>query len=156
MMTDDSAERGYLLTLQGVTLVTMVSDGDVAMRMKIEIAEIVTAWWHGRLLPRREAPTATRIFDLGEVLPEPEAEPAPITIAGGIVGLQKHLVALADKNRGLDPAAVKELFNEHQVVIAVWRSSDAPGVGFLTLKGTEGQARRKEILHRNDDGDFVQ
>jgi hypothetical protein len=70
--------------------------------------------------------------------------------------LQKHLVALADKNRGLDPAAVKELFNEHQVVIAVWRSSDAPGVGFLTLKGTEGQARRKEILHRNDDGDFVQ
>jgi hypothetical protein len=44
MMTDDSAERGYLLTLQGVTLVTMVSDGDVAMRMKIEIAEIVPAW----------------------------------------------------------------------------------------------------------------
>jgi hypothetical protein len=41
------------------------------------------------------------------------------------------------KNRGLDPAALKELYSEHEVVIAVWRSPDAPGHGFLTLKGVE-------------------
>jgi hypothetical protein len=60
--------------------------------------------------------------------------------------LQKHLVKLAEKNRGLDHAALKQLFDEHQVVIAVWQSSDGPpGLGFLTLKGAEhllAQARR--------------
>jgi hypothetical protein len=139
-MTDDSAERGhYLLNLQQVVFLTMVADGNVANQAKAEIAEIVTAWWHGRLLPRREAPTVTSIFDLGEEMPGPEPAPAPVHIAGGVRGLQKHLVALADKNRGLEPAALKELYNEHQVVIAVWPSPDAPGHGFLTLKGaTEG------------------
>ena len=72
------------------------------------------------------------IFDLGEVMPEPEtAPPSPIPIAGGSPGLQKHLVALAYKNCGLDPAALKELYNEHQVVIAVWRSPDSPAKASL-------------------------
>jgi hypothetical protein len=143
--TDDSAERSYLLTLQGVVFLAMVSDGNVANQAKVEIAEIVRAWWHGRIVPRREAPTLTRIFDLGEELPGPEHEPARITIAGGVSGLQKHLVALAAKNHGLDPAALKTLFDEHQVVVAVWRSPDAPGMGFLTLRGAEhmfAQAKR--------------
>jgi hypothetical protein len=149
-MTDDSAGRHYLLTLQGVTFVTMVGDGNVANQAKAEITELVNAWWHGRLLPRREAPTLTGLFNLGEVFPEPEPTPAPIPIAGGALGLQKHLVALADENRGLDPAALKTLFDEHQIVIAVWPSPDAPGKGFLTLKGTEHlfeQAKRGARKH---------
>jgi hypothetical protein len=124
----------YLLTLQGVVLFCMVSDSDVPNQAKAEIAEIVNAWWYGRIFPRREAPTMTRLFDLGEELPGPEPKPAPIEIAGGAAGLQKHLVALAEKNRGLDPAALKQLYDDHQVVMAVWPSADAPGEGFLTLK----------------------
>jgi hypothetical protein len=145
-MTEDRAERGYLISQQGVVFLAMVSDGNVPNQAKVEIAEIVTAWWFGRIVPRREAPTLTSLFNLGEELPGPEPEsPAPITIAGGVSGLQKHLVALADKNRGLDHAALKELFDEHQVVIAVWRSPDPPDEGFLTLKGIEhlaAQAKR--------------
>ena len=137
-MAADSNERSYLISQQGVVFLAMVSDGNVPNQAKVEIAEIVTAWWFGRIVPRREAPTLTSLFNLGEELPGPEPEsPAPITIAGGVSGLQKHLVALADKNRGLDHAALKELFDEHQVVIAVWPSPDPPGEGFLTLKGAE-------------------
>jgi hypothetical protein len=146
MMTDDSAGRHYLLSQQGAVFITMVADGNVANQAKAEIAEIVTAWWYGRIVPRREAPTVTSLFNLGEVLPGPETAPSsPIPIAGGTLGLQKHLVALADKNRGLDPATLKELYDEHQIVIAVWPSPDAPGQGFLTLKGIEhlsAQAKR--------------
>ena len=57
MMTDDNTEGHYLLTLQGVVLVTMAMDGDVANQAKVEIAELVTAWWHGqRLLPAPRKP----------------------------------------------------------------------------------------------------
>jgi hypothetical protein len=142
-MTDDSAGRHYLISQQGVVFLAMVSDGNVPNQAKVEIAEIVTAWWYGRIVPRRETPTLTSLFDLGEELPGPE--PAPVSIAGGARGLQKHLVALADKNRGLEPAVLKTLFDEHQVVIAVWPSLDPPGEGFLTLKGIEhlsAQAKR--------------
>ena len=141
-MTDDSTERSYLLTLEGVIFVTMVADGNIANQAKAEIAQIVAAWWHGRIFPRREAPIITEIFNSGSELPEP---PAAVEIAGGVSGLQKHVVARADANRGLDHAALKELFDEHQVVVAVWRSPDAPGMGFLTLKGAEylfAQAKR--------------
>jgi hypothetical protein len=131
-------QRVYWLTREGVILITIIAEGNVPMRARVEIAQLVAAWWRGRLLPRREAPTVAMLLDESkyEELPEPPA-PAPIEIAGGAAGLQKHLVALADENRGLDHAALKQLFDEHQVVVAVWRSEDAPGSGFLTLKGAE-------------------
>ena len=133
-MTADSNEHGYLLTREGVILIAMVMDGDVAMRARVEIANIVAAWWRGQIVSRREAPTLADLLDDGpgsgwhEIdAPEPSA---PIEIAGGVTGLQKHLVALADKNRGLDPAVLKTLFDEHQVVIAVWPSPELAWRGF--------------------------
>ena len=52
--------------------------------------------------------------------------------------MQKHLVKLAEENRGLDHAALKKLFEQHDVVVAVWQSPDVvPGPGFLTLKGAD-------------------
>jgi hypothetical protein len=53
----------------------------------------------------------------------------------GREGIIMFLVELAEENRGLDHVTLKQLFNEHQVVVAVWPSSDGPR--FLTLKGTE-------------------
>jgi len=50
-------------------------------------------------------------------------------------GIIMFLVELAEENRGLDHVTLKQLFNEHQVVVAVWPSSAGPG--FLTLKGAE-------------------
>jgi hypothetical protein len=61
-----------------------------------------------------------------------------VEIAGGVPGLVKHLVKLAEENRGLDHFALKQLFDAHEVVVAVWQAEDfACGPGFLTLKGTE-------------------
>jgi hypothetical protein len=135
-----TAEREYWLTREGVIFITMVAEGDVANRARVEITQIVAAWWHGQTVPRREAPTMTMLLESGyEEPPEPAA---PVEIVGGVPGLQKHLVELANKNRGLDYSA---LIDEHQVVVAVWPSPDAPGMGFLTLKGAEhllAQARR--------------
>jgi hypothetical protein len=69
---------------------------------------------------------------------QPPEPPAPLEIAGGVSGLQKHLVKLAEKNRGLDHAALKQLFDAHDVVTAVWENPDVTrGPGFLTLKGAE-------------------
>jgi hypothetical protein len=75
------------------------------------------------------------------------AAPAPpVEIFAGVSGLQKLLVKLAEGNRGLDPAALKELYDQHQVVVAVWEDpSVVPSPGFLTLKGTDhllAQVRR--------------
>jgi hypothetical protein len=45
---------------------------------------------------------------------------------------------MAEENRGLDHAALKALFERHQVVMAVWQAEDkAGGPGFLTLKGAD-------------------
>jgi len=66
-----------------------------------------------------------------------------------VSGLQKLLVKMAEENRGLDHAALKELYDTHQLVTAVWQAegelSRPFGYGFLTLKGTEhliGQVKR--------------
>jgi hypothetical protein len=120
----------------------MKADGKVATRGQVEIANIVAAWYRGEIFPRSAAPTMTKIFDVPawEPPPEPPA-PAPLEIAGGVAGLQKLLVKMAEQNRGLDHAALKELFDTHQVVTAVWEVegelSSPPGPGFLTLKGAE-------------------
>jgi hypothetical protein len=138
-MTDDSAERSYWLTRKHVIFITMAMDGDVANEAKVEITEIVAAWWQGRLFSRREAPTVVSLLDDSAGYEEIDLpSPAPVEIAGGVSGMQKHLVALADGNRGLDHAALKQLFDAHQVVVAVWKDPDVvPGPGFLTLKGDE-------------------
>jgi hypothetical protein len=129
----------------------MRTDGKVAALAQAEIANIVAAWWRGEIFPRSAAPTMTRLFNIPahELPPEPPA-PAPIEIAGGVAGLQKLLVNLAEQNRGLDHAALKELFDTHQVVTAVWPAEgerkSPPGPGFLTLKGAEyliDQAKRR-------------
>jgi hypothetical protein len=129
------------MTREGVVFYTMKTDGKVATQGQIEIASIVAAWWRGEILPRSAAPTMTDIFSAPhweELPPEPPA-PAPIAIAGGVAGLQKFLIQKAKENRGLDHAALKELFDTHQVVMAVWEAdgelSSPPGPGFLTLKG---------------------
>jgi hypothetical protein len=66
--------------------------------------------------------------------------PEPVEIVGGVSGLQKLLVKMAEENRGLDHAALKQLFDEHQLVMAVWQAQGKlgpAGHGFLTLKGAE-------------------
>jgi hypothetical protein len=134
----DNGERCYWLTRDGIVFLTMSADGKVATQAKVEIAQIVTAWYRGEIFPRFAAPTMVMLLDLDPATPQPpDPAPAPIEIAGGVAGLQKHLIEVAKQNRGLDHAALKQLFNDHQVVMAVWESSDAPGPGFLTLKGVE-------------------
>src|SRR5262249_61946094 len=118
---------------------------------QVEIAQIVAAWWRGEIFPRSAAPTMSRIFDVPAwegPPPEPSA-PEPIEIVGGVSGLQKLLVKMAEQNRGLDHAALKELYESHQLVMAVWQAegelSEPRGHGFLTLKGAEyliGQVKR--------------
>jgi hypothetical protein len=139
-------ERAYWVTREGIIFFAMKTDGDVASRAQVEIAQIVVAWYRGEIFPRRAASTVEKLLgiDPADPQPSPEKLPAPIEIAGGVSGLQKHLVKLAEKNRGLDHAALKELFDAHQVVIAVWqaegeipRPGKAPGPGFLMLKGAD-------------------
>jgi hypothetical protein len=43
-----------------------------------------------------------------------------VEIVGGVAGLQKLLVEMAKKNRGLDHTALKELYETHELVMAVW------------------------------------
>jgi hypothetical protein len=141
-----TGERGYWVTREGIIFFAMGTDGEVATEAKVEIANIVAAWYRGELVPRDAVPTVTRLMEVDPADPQPPAEPEPIEIAGGVSGLQKHLVELAKQNRGLDHAALKQLFDAHQVVIAVWQSEDRSGVpGFLTLKGADylfAQAKR--------------
>jgi hypothetical protein len=146
-ITYDNGEPGYLLTREGVVMVAMWSDGRVATQAKVEIAQIISGWYRGEIFPRSAAPTVAKLLDYdSKASSQPLGPRAPIEIAGGVSGLQKHLVQLAEKNRGLDHAALKQLFDEYQVVIAVWQTEDkVPGPGFLTLKGTEyllAQAKR--------------
>jgi hypothetical protein len=142
----DSGERCYWLTREGVVMVVMVADGKKATSAKVEVSQIVTAWYRGEIFPRSAAPTITMLLNHDSKESQPPEPTAPIEIAGGVSGLQKHLVKLAENNRGLDHAALKQLFDEHQVVIAVWQTTDkVPGPGFLTLKGVEyllAQAKR--------------
>jgi hypothetical protein len=140
--TTIEGEPGYLVTREGIVFYTMKADGKIATQGQVEIANIVAAWWRGEIFPRSAAPTMSKIFDIPawESPPEPPA-PEPIEIVGGVSGLQKLLVKMAQQNCGLDPAAVKQLFDQHQVVMAVWQSeselSEPRGPGFLTLKGVE-------------------
>ena len=127
-------------------MLAMSSDGKVATQAKVEISQIVVAWYRGEIFPRSAAPTVTMLLDYDSKAPQPPESPSPIEIAGGIAGFQNHLVELAKKNRSLGPVALKELFDAHQVVIAVWENEDrVPGPGFLTLKGVDyllAQAKR--------------
>jgi hypothetical protein len=142
--TTDNGEPAYLITREGVVLLAMGTDGNVAMDARVEIANIVTAWYRGEIFPRRAAPTIAHILDFESeegigYEPEPPA-PAPIEIAGGAAGLQRLWISMAEKKRGLNPAALKDIFNAHQIVVAVWEGEGAlsgtpPGYGFLTLKG---------------------
>jgi hypothetical protein len=148
--TFDNGEHGYWLTREGVIFFAMKADGKVATQAQAEIANIVAAWYRGEIFPRSAAPTVAMIleFDKGaeadtkdSSYPKAATQPHPIEVLGSVAGMQKHLVKLAEQNRRLDHAALKELFDEHQVVIAVWKSESdlgpAPGPGFLTLKGAD-------------------
>jgi hypothetical protein len=141
--TTIDGEPAYLLTREGIVFFSVKSDGKVATQAQAEIAQIVAAWWRGEIFPRSAAPTMSKIFDVPaweEPPPEPPA-PEPIEIVGGVSGLQKLLVKMAEQNRGLDHAALKELYETHQLVMAVWQAegelSRPFGHGFLALKGTE-------------------
>ena len=130
-------EPAYLISREGIVFFTMKTDGRVATQAQVEIAQIVAAWYRGEIFPRSAAPTMTRLFEIEPHTPQPEPIEA-IEIAGGVAGLQKLLVEMAKKNRGLDHAALKELYETHELVTAVWESDDkSRGPGFLTLKGTE-------------------
>ena len=149
---DASGQRHYWISREGVILLVETADGDVAMRGKVEIAQVVEAWFRGQLLPRSRAPTLASVLDEATYEPgrvrhgDPEEwHSEPVEIVGGTAGLQKYLIALAEENRGLDHAALKKFYQDHEVVVAVWRSTDAPGMGMETLKGAEyllAQAKR--------------
>jgi hypothetical protein len=134
-----NGEPVYWISREGAIMLAMTADGKVATDAKVEIAQIVTAWFRGEFFPRSAAPTMIKLLDLDPATPQPpDPAPAPIEIAGGAAGLQKHLVEVAKQNRGLDHAALKQLFDDHQVVMAVWESDDrSHGPGFLTMKGVE-------------------
>src|SRR5947209_6399343 len=102
-------EHAYWVTREGIIFFAMKADGDVATRAQVEIAQIVVAWYRGEIVPRSAAPTVSMLLgiDPADPQPPPEKLPAPIEIAGGVSGLQKHLVKLAEQNRGRDHAALK-------------------------------------------------
>jgi hypothetical protein len=138
--TTIDGEPAYWMTREGVIFYTIKTDGDVATRAQVEIANIVTAWYRGEIFPRSAAPTMLMILDSDkwEEKELPPTSPEPVEIVGGVAGLQKLLVEMAKKNRGLDHAALKELYETHELVTAVWEAEDnSRGPGFLTLKGTE-------------------
>jgi hypothetical protein len=137
-MADDSAEVEYWLNRKQVIFCTILAEGNVAADVRAEIAEIVDAWYHGQIFPRSAAPTVAMLLEVDPRDEQPPEPPAPIEIAGGVAGFQKLLVEMAKQNRGLDHAALKQLFDAHQVVTAVWENPDVTaGPGFLTLKGAE-------------------
>jgi hypothetical protein len=146
--TFDDGEQGYWLTREGVIFYAMKTDGKVATDAQVEIARIVAAWYRGEILPRSAAPTVSMLLEFDadaqadakdssypRATPRP---PEPVEIFGGVAGLQKLLVKMAEQNRGLEHAALKQLFEAHQLVMAVWQAEDkSGGPGFLTLKGTD-------------------
>jgi hypothetical protein len=137
--TTDDKPTAYWVTREGVIFYAMKTEGEVATRAQVEITNIVAAWYRGEIFPRSAAPTVAMLLDFDKHAPEHTAEhPAPIEIAGGVSGLQKLWIRMADENRGLDHAALKALFERHQVVMAVWQAEDKTGgPGFLTLKGVD-------------------
>jgi hypothetical protein len=146
--TFDNGERGYWITREGIIFYAMKTDGKVATDAQVEIAKIVTAWYSGEIIPRSAAPTVAMLLEFDaeaeadakdssypKTTPQP---PEPIEILGGVSCLQKLLVRRAEKNRGLDHVALKQLYDQHQVVIAVWKAEDnSGGPGFFMLKGAE-------------------
>jgi hypothetical protein len=145
--TFDNGEPGYWLTREGIIFFAIKTDGDVATRAQAEIAQIVSAWYRGEIFPRSAAPTMAMLLEVDadaeadakdSSYPKPPlARPEPVEIFGGVSGLQKLLVEMANANRGLDAAALKQLYDTHQLVMAVWQAEDkVHGPGFLTLKGT--------------------
>jgi len=139
MRNPSDGEREYWLNREQVIFMTMKADGNVATDAQAEIARIVGAWHRGEIFPRSAAPTVAMLLEVDPRDEQPPEPPAPIEIAGGVAGFQKHLVEVAKQNRGLDHAELKQLFDAHQVVIAVWQLSPdvGHGPGFLTLKGAE-------------------
>jgi hypothetical protein len=145
--TTDNEPTAYWVTREGVIFYAMKTDGEVATRAQVEITNIVAAWYRGEIFPRSAAPTVSMLLDFDKHAPEHTAElPAPIEIAGGVSGLQKLWIRMAEDNRGCDHAALKELFDTHHVVMAVWYADDkSGGPGFLTFKGADyllAQVRR--------------
>ena len=138
--TLEDGSPAYWMSREGVIFYSIKSDGKVATDAQMEMTYIVAAWYRGEILPRSAAPTVSMILesDKWEEIERPPASPEPIEIVGGVSGLQKLLVKMAEQNRGLDHAALKELFDTHQLVMAVWQAEDKfGGPGFLTLKGTD-------------------
>ena len=158
--TFDNGESGYWMTREGVIFYAMKTDGRVAVQAQVEIANIVTAWYRGEIFPRGAAPTVAMILEFDSKAEAdtkdssyPKAapqRPEPVEILGGVSGLQKLLVEMAEENRGLDHAALTELFDAHPLVMGVWQAEgelNRPfGHGFLTLKGAEyliGQVKQQ-------------
>jgi hypothetical protein len=134
----DNGEPGYWITREGIIFFAMKTEGRVATQAQIEIVAIVTAWYRGQILPRGAAPTVSMLMEVEPADPQPEPKPAPVEIVGGVAGLNRLLVKMAEENRGLDPAVLKELYQSHQVVTAVWSADDkGHGHGFYTMKGAE-------------------
>jgi len=140
-MTDDPRdtpttiydEREYWLNREQVIFMTMKADGKVATDAQAEIARIVDAWYRGESFPRSAAPTVAMLLEVDPRDEQPPEPPAPIEIAGGVAGFQKLLVEMAKQNRGLDHAALKQLFDAHEVVTAVWENPDVPMISTSTF-----------------------
>jgi len=84
-MNYDGGEPGYWVTREGIVFFAMSTDGEVATQAKVEIAQIVTAWFRGEFFPRSAAPTMVKLLDRDPATPQPpDPAPAPIEIAGGV------------------------------------------------------------------------
>src|SRR5262245_25122935 len=100
-------EPAYWMTREGVIFYAMKTDGDVAKRAQVEITNIVAAWYRGEIYPRSAAPTVVMMLDFDKHAPEHTAElPPPIEIAGGVSGLQKLWIRMAEDNRGASHTAL--------------------------------------------------
>jgi hypothetical protein len=136
-LTTANGEPAYLITREGAVFYVMKADGKVPAQAQVEIANIVAAWYRGEIFSRSAAPTLEMLLSFDKHAPEPRAK-LSIEIADGVSGLQKLWIRMAEENRGLDHAALKALFEQHQIVMAVWRAEDlCGGPGFLTLKGID-------------------
>src|SRR5262249_58480759 len=62
--TTIDGEPAYLVTREGIVFFSVKSDGKVATQAQAEIAQIVAAWWRGKIFPRSAAPTMSKIFDV--------------------------------------------------------------------------------------------
>jgi hypothetical protein len=100
--TTDDEPTAYWVTREGVIFYAMKTDGEVATRAQVEIANIVAAWHRGEIFPRSAAPTVEMLLDFDKHAPEHTAEhPAPIEIAGGVSGLQNSGFGWPRRTAGL-------------------------------------------------------